>query len=98
MKGGFFLKKKPLECVAPVYSNPENAIARFRRICALAEFAAGHGATPAQLSLAWLLERSPVLLPIPGTSKIPHLEENLRAGGLRHLVRLPEFPAGPAGC
>ncbi|MFJ8043553.1 aldo/keto reductase [Kitasatospora sp. NPDC096147] len=35
------------------------------------------GATPAQLALAWLLRRSPVVLPIPGTSKVSHLEENL---------------------
>ena len=38
-----------------------------------------HGATVAQLSIAWLLHRSPVMLPIPGTSSVPHLEENLRA-------------------
>ncbi len=37
----------------------------------------------AQLSLAWLLQRSPVLLPIPGTSRVEHLEENLAASGLR---------------
>ena len=37
------------------------------------------GATVAQLSIAWLLHRSPVMLPIPGTSSVPHLEENLRA-------------------
>lgn len=42
--------------------------------------AVGHGATPAQLALAWLLKRSPVMLPIPGTSKIAHLEENVAAG------------------
>jgi pyridoxine 4-dehydrogenase len=41
------------------------------------------GATPAQLALAWLLERSPVMLPIPGTSSLGHLEENLAAGGLK---------------
>jgi pyridoxine 4-dehydrogenase len=35
--------------------------------------------TPAQLALAWLLQRSPVLLPIPGTSTVAHLEENLAA-------------------
>jgi aryl-alcohol dehydrogenase-like predicted oxidoreductase len=40
------------------------------------------GATPAQVSLAWLLARSPVILPIPGTSKVSHLEENLGAAGL----------------
>lgn len=38
-----------------------------------------HGATPAQLALAWLLRRSPVMLPIPGTSSILHLEENIGA-------------------
>ncbi|MFJ2478284.1 aldo/keto reductase [Streptomyces sp. NPDC087659] len=38
-----------------------------------------HGATPAQLALAWLLRRSPVMLPIPGTSSVAHLEENVRA-------------------
>ena len=37
------------------------------------------GATPAQLALAWLLHRSPVMLPIPGTSTVPHLEENIEA-------------------
>jgi aryl-alcohol dehydrogenase-like predicted oxidoreductase len=37
------------------------------------------GATPAQLALAWLLQRSPVLLPIPGTSSVAHLEENVGA-------------------
>jgi len=38
-----------------------------------------HSCTPAQLALAWLLARSPVMLPIPGTSKVAHLEENLGA-------------------
>ncbi len=38
-----------------------------------------HNATTSQLSLAWLLQRSPVILPIPGTSSIEHLEENLKA-------------------
>ncbi len=41
------------------------------------------GATPAQLALAWLLRRSPVMLPIPGTSRVTHLEENLAAAELR---------------
>jgi len=48
----------------------------------LARMAARYGATPAQLSLAWLLHRSPVMLPIPGTSKVAHLEENVAAAGL----------------
>ncbi len=45
----------------------------------LAELAHRHNATPAQLSLAWLLHRSPVMLPIPGTSQVKHLEENIAA-------------------
>jgi len=50
---------------------------------ALARVAARHGATVSQLSLAWLLQRSPVLMPIPGTSKVAHLEENVAAARLR---------------
>jgi pyridoxine 4-dehydrogenase len=38
-----------------------------------------HGATVSQISIAWLLHHSPVMLPIPGTSKVKHLEENLKA-------------------
>jgi pyridoxine 4-dehydrogenase len=38
-----------------------------------------HSATVAQLSIAWLLYRSPVILPIPGTSSVAHLEENVKA-------------------
>jgi len=44
--------------------------------------AAGLGATPAQVAIAWLLARSPVMLPIPGTRSIAHLEENAAAGRL----------------
>jgi pyridoxine 4-dehydrogenase len=42
-----------------------------------------HEATIAQLSLAWLLHRSPVMLPIPGTSSVKHLEENIAAASLK---------------
>jgi aryl-alcohol dehydrogenase-like predicted oxidoreductase len=42
-----------------------------------------HGASPLQVALAWLLERSPIMLPIPGTSKVTHLEENVEAAALR---------------
>jgi pyridoxine 4-dehydrogenase len=45
----------------------------------LAKIAAAHRAMPAQVALAWLLRRSPVMLPIPGTSKVKHLEENMAA-------------------
>ena len=45
----------------------------------LQRIAADHHATPSQLALAWLLKRSPVVLPIPGTSSVAHLEENVAA-------------------
>ena len=45
----------------------------------LDEAAKKHGATVSQLSLAWLLHRSPVILPIPGTSSVEHLEENVKS-------------------
>ena len=50
---------------------------------ALGRIAARHGVTIPQLSLAWLLQRSPVMLPIPGTSKVAHLEENVAAAQIR---------------
>ena len=49
----------------------------------LAVLAARHGVSVSQLSLAWLLHRSPVMLPIPGTSKAAHLEENVAAADLK---------------
>jgi pyridoxine 4-dehydrogenase len=52
---------------------------RLRRI------ADAHGASPAQVALAWLLQRSPAMVPIPGTSSVAHLEENLGASEL-HLT------------
>ncbi|GAB3606552.1 aldo/keto reductase [Conyzicola nivalis] len=48
----------------------------------LSALAAKHDASPSQLALAWLLKRSPVMLPIPGTSSVEHLEDNLRAAEL----------------
>lgn len=48
----------------------------------VAEIAAAHGATPRQLTLAWLLARSPVMLPIPGTSSVAHLEQNVAAASI----------------
>ncbi|WP_405770690.1 aldo/keto reductase [Actinacidiphila glaucinigra] len=49
----------------------------------LDRIAEAHGAQPSQLALAWLLRRSPVMLPIPGTSKVAHLEHNIAAAGIR---------------
>ncbi len=48
----------------------------------LAALAASTGHTPSQLALAWLLRRSPVMLPIPGTSSVAHLEENTGAAAI----------------
>ena len=48
----------------------------------LAAAAKEHDATPSQLALAWLLKRSPVMLPIPGTSSVAHLESNTAAAGI----------------
>jgi pyridoxine 4-dehydrogenase len=48
----------------------------------LADVALSRGATQAQIALAWLLRRSPVMLPIPGTSSLEHLEENVAAAAL----------------
>ncbi|MET3356506.1 UNVERIFIED_ORG: aryl-alcohol dehydrogenase-like predicted oxidoreductase [Xanthobacter viscosus] len=45
--------------------------------------AAAHGASPGQIAIAWLLKKSPVILPIPGTGKVSHLEENVRAASIR---------------
>jgi pyridoxine 4-dehydrogenase len=49
----------------------------------LERIAKTHQKTPKQVALAWLLKRSPVMLPIPGTSSIEHLEENVQAASLR---------------
>jgi len=48
----------------------------------LAKAAEEHSATPSQLALAWLLKRSPVVLPIPGTSSVDHLDSNTAAAGI----------------
>jgi pyridoxine 4-dehydrogenase len=53
---------------------------------ALDRIGKAHGASPTQIALAWLLRRSPIMLPIPGTSSIEHLEQNVAAASLR----LPE--------
>jgi pyridoxine 4-dehydrogenase len=49
----------------------------------LTRIAKSHQASPMQVALAWLLQRSPVMLPIPGTSSVEHLEENVAAASLR---------------
>ena len=49
----------------------------------LHRIAQAHGTSPTQIALAWLLRRSPIMLPIPGTSSVEHLEQNVAAAGLR---------------
>jgi aryl-alcohol dehydrogenase-like predicted oxidoreductase len=64
----------------------------------LAEIASGHDATPVQVALAWLLQHSGATIPIPGTSSIEHLEENVAAAALRltddELERLDALATG----
>ncbi len=50
---------------------------------ALSRVANAHQATPMQVALAWLLQRTPVMLPIPGTSSVQHVEENIAAAGVK---------------
>jgi aryl-alcohol dehydrogenase-like predicted oxidoreductase len=66
----------------------------------LNDIAQGHRASPMQVALAWLLRRSPIMLPIPGTSSIEHLEQNVAAVSLRlteeeydRLAGVPELVA-----
>jgi aryl-alcohol dehydrogenase-like predicted oxidoreductase len=59
------------------------AAGRALRAARIKRVATRLGATPAQAALAWLLARSPVMLPIPGTASIAHLEENAAAAALR---------------
>jgi pyridoxine 4-dehydrogenase len=49
----------------------------------LSRIAQAHGASPTQIALAWLFGRSPIMLPIPGTSSLEHLEQNVAAASLR---------------
>ncbi|MBU3066609.1 aldo/keto reductase [Nocardia sp. NEAU-G5] len=71
----------------------------------LEAIAKDHVATPSQLALAWLLRRSPVMLPIPGTSSVAHLEENVAAAQVSlsdedfaalSAVSAPAAAAGPS--
>ena len=63
----------------------------------LHRIAQAHNASPTQVALAWLLHRSPIMLPIPGTSSVEHLEQNVAAASLRlseeEYERLSRVPA-----
>ncbi len=66
---------------------------------AIAAVARGHNATVSQIAIAWLLRRSPVMLPIPGTSRVMHLEENVAAADIRlsdeEFARLERLTSAP---
>ena len=63
----------------------------------LEEIAAAHDARPSQIALAWLLARSPVMLPIPGTGSVAHLEENVAATEVELSAEEIEQLSGLAG-
>ncbi len=67
---------------------------------AIVEIARRHDASPSQIALAWLLRRSRVMLPIPGTSRVKHLEENVAAAGItlspEEVHRLGHQPGRPS--
>jgi len=71
-------------------------IGRGHAPAALAAVARHHRATPSQIAIAWLFHRSPVVLPIPGTSNRVHLEENLLASAL--MLRSEELKRLDAAC
>jgi aryl-alcohol dehydrogenase-like predicted oxidoreductase len=61
----------------------ENRAANQALVDLVGRIAAAHGATPAQVALAWLLARRPTLVPIPGTRRLSRIDENLGATRLR---------------
>jgi aryl-alcohol dehydrogenase-like predicted oxidoreductase len=65
----------------PWYPLADGALSRAGSIAS--SLAAKYRATPSQIALAWLIKRSPVMLPIPGTSQVSHLEENAAAAALQ---------------
>src|SRR5262249_49787125 len=82
----------------------ENFDANMRAAGIVREVAGEHGATPAQVAIAWLLHKGEDILPIPGTTRRTYLEENVRAADLKltdsDMARLdtamsPEAVAGP---
>ena len=73
------LRQRGLPQHASHASTPENRKANQALVDLLARFAAEQQATPAQIALAWLLAQKPWIVPIPGTTKLHRLEENLGA-------------------
>jgi pyridoxine 4-dehydrogenase len=79
----------------PYYPLGDGALSRAGELArpggALDQIAKAKGVAPGQVALAWLLKRSPVMLPIPGTSKVAHLEENVGAASI--MLTDAEFAA-----
>lgn len=68
----------PDVCFAMPRFTPEAMRANYRIVAALQAFGRTRGMTAAQVALAWLLQKEDWIVPIPGTTKLSHLEENLR--------------------
>ncbi|MFT3907297.1 MAG: aldo/keto reductase [Steroidobacteraceae bacterium] len=68
---------------APLGQSTRSDSGRSNADSALAQLATRRGISPAQAALAWLLARSPAMLPIPGTSSVAHLEQNVAAAGVK---------------
>jgi pyridoxine 4-dehydrogenase len=78
--GAVFLPWQPVSLIQPGFRTDTSGPETIRRV--LAPIASRHGATIPQVALAWLLARSPAILPIPATTSSAHLRENLDAQGL----------------
>lgn len=81
INAGTSFGEKDFRNVVPRFSE-ENRRANQGLVDVLGQIATTRGATPAQIALAWLLARKPWIVPIPGTTKLPRLEENLGAADL----------------
>lgn len=75
------LKPGDFRAILPRFT-PEARLANQAVVDLLRDVATAHGATPAQIALAWVLARAPWIVPIPGTTKLARLEENLAAAEL----------------
>jgi aryl-alcohol dehydrogenase-like predicted oxidoreductase len=75
--GAVFVPWQPVSLTAPGSPTRTSGPGAVRRV--LEPIASRHGATISQITLAWLLARSPAIMPVPGTTRIAHLRENLRA-------------------
>jgi aryl-alcohol dehydrogenase-like predicted oxidoreductase len=78
------LQRGDFRGMVPWFS-PENRSANLAIVTLVKEWARRKGSTPAQIALAWLLAQQPWVVPIPGTTKLPHLADNLGADAVRFM-------------